>query len=267
VWGCRSVPVTGRKQVLLVPESQEIAMGETAYQEILQEQPLSKDARAAAVVERVGRRIAAVADRPDYQWEFRVLASDVPNAFCLPGGKVAFYEGILPICQNEAGVAAVMSHEIAHALARHGGERISQGLIAQAVGQVIRLGLGEKDDVERERILWAYGIVSQYGVILPYSRKHEAEADAIGLKLMARAGYDPTEAVRFWERFAAAAAGPRPPEFLSTHPSDERRAEALRRLLPEALELYAQAETQFGLGERLLADETRLAGHQRESTR
>ncbi len=249
--GCRRVPITERRQLVLVPERQEIEMGQQLYAELLQQYGLSDNEQATAVIRRVGQRIAAVTGRPDYRWEFHLLRSDVPNAFCLPGGKVAFFEGILPVCQNEAGVAVVMSHEVAHALARHGAERMSQGALVRLVGQVVQLAMREEQPLERESVELAYGVVSKYGVLLPYSRKHEAEADAIGLRLMARAGYDPSEAVRFWQRFADYNGQPQVPEFFSTHPSDQRRAERLRELLPQAQRLYAQTTPKYGLGEPL----------------
>jgi predicted Zn-dependent protease len=251
--GCRSAPVTGRRQMLLMPETQEVSMGLTSYQDIVGKEPVSTNAAYIETVERVGQRIAAVADKPDYQWEFRVIASDVQNAFCLPGGKVAIYEGILPICENEAGLAVVMSHEVAHALARHGGERMSQSLAVDGVKQAVSYATQKQDETRREILLKAYGVASEYGVILPYSRKHESEADHIGLMLMAKAGYDPSEAPRFWQRFAVAQQGNKPLEFLSTHPSDARRAGDLESLLPEAMKLYVTAPSRFGLGEGLAA--------------
>jgi predicted Zn-dependent protease len=249
--GCRSAPVTGRRQMLLLPESQELSLGLTSYQDVVAKEPASQNAQYVAMVQRVGERIAAVADKPDYAWEFRVIASDVQNAFCLPGGKVAIYEGIMPICENEAGLAVVMSHEVAHALARHGGERMSQSLAVDGVKQAVSYATQTQDETRREILLKAYGAASQYGVILPYSRKHESEADHIGLMLMARAGYDPSEAPRFWQRFATAQQGQNPMEFLSTHPSDARRASDLEALLPEAMKLYVTAPTRHGLGEGL----------------
>jgi predicted Zn-dependent protease len=250
--GCRSTPVTERRQVLLVPESQEIAMGVSAYQELLAEEVLSTNSHYTEMVNRVGQRIAAVAGRPDYAWEFRVIASDQQNAFALPGGKVAVYEGILPVCSNEAGLAVVMSHEIAHALARHGGERLSHGMVVNGAKRALDYFTKGQEAVYRERIMTAYGVASKYGVVLPYSRKQEAEADHIGLLLMAQAGYDPREAPAFWERFSRMGAGQKPPEFLSTHPSDATRAKNLRELLPKATELYAQAPVKYGFGEMLV---------------
>lgn len=251
--GCRSTPVTGRRQLLIVPETQEIAMGASAYQELLANETLSTNPKYLEMVQRVGERLAAVADRPDYDWEFRVIASDEQNAFALPGGKVAIYEGILPICENEAGLAVVMAHEIAHALARHGGERMSQAAIANGVQKGVELATREQSEANRNMMLSAYGVASKYGVLLPYSRKQESEADHIGLMLMAKAGYNPEEAPEFWERFSAAHAGQATPEFLSTHPSDDRRAGDLRQLLPKAIEYYAAAPVRYGNGDMLVA--------------
>lgn len=246
--GCKTTPVTGRRQLQLIPASKEASLGAASYQEILQDQPLSTNQAYIELVNRVGQRIAKEANRPDFEWEFKVIASPEKNAFCLPGGKVAFYEGIIPICENEAGLAVVMSHEIAHALARHGSERMSHGYVVNGVGAVVnRLTLQQEQDT-RERVMKAYGLASQYGFVLPYSRKHESEADHIGVMLMAQAGYDPQEAPRFWRRFADSNTGPKQPEFLSTHPADERRAKELEALVPEAMELYLTARHRVGLG-------------------
>lgn len=251
VWGCRSAPVTGRKQMLFMPEDSEVSMGATAYQEVVAKEKLSTNAQYVDMVNRVGQRIAAVAGKPDYQWEFKVIASPEQNAFCLPGGKVAIHEGIIPICESESGLAVVMSHEIAHALARHGGERMSQGYAVDAAKQAVSYVTQSQDQVKRDALLKAYGVASQYGVILPYSRKHESEADHIGLMLMSKAGYDPAEAPRFWQRFAQANQNAAPAEFFSTHPSDQRRSADLLALLPEAQKLYDAAPVKFGRGEML----------------
>ncbi|MCA9110306.1 MAG: M48 family metallopeptidase [Planctomycetaceae bacterium] len=247
--GCRSAPISGRRQVVAIPEAQEISMGLTAYEETLAEEPMSEDQEVIAMVNRVGKRIAAVADKPEYDWEFRVIAKDVMNAFALPGGKVAVYEGILPVCQDEAGLAVVMSHEVAHALARHGGERMTHQMGVNGVGGIIKAVSQKKaSEPTTDKIMQAYGVVSEYGVILPYSRKHESEADAIGLILMAKAGYDPSVAPEFWERFSTQN-GEKPPEWLSTHPADARRAADLRALLPEAMKYYEAASEKIGMGE------------------
>jgi len=261
LWGCRQVPVSGRRQLLLSDEAREMQLGTTAYQDILAKESESRNQQYVQMIQRVGQRIAAVAGRDDFDWEFKVIAGSTQNAFCLPGGKVAFYEGIIPVCQSEAGVAVVMSHEIAHALARHGGERMSHAR-AQSLGQQGVELLGKwafQDGYEKNReiVQAAYGLGSQYGAILPFSRKHESEADLIGIRLMARAGYDPSEAPRFWERFAAAKGnGANQPEWMSTHPSDTRRAADLRQSLPEAMSIYRAASQQHGLGERLVTVES-----------
>ena len=251
VAGCSTVPVTGRRRALAVSEAQENQLGQTAYKEILEKEPISHNERYNKIVQRVGKRIAAVADRPDFEWEFNVLESDIRNAFCLPGGKVAIYTGMLPVCQDEAGLAVVMSHEIAHAIARHGGERMTYRK-AQSLG---KNGLGllmkDQDEQKKELMLTVYSVGSEYGGILPYSRKHELEADSIGLNLMARAGYDPSVAPEFWDRFAAMKGDGGPIEFMSTHPSDSRRSVRLREQLPAAMQLYEQAPEKYALGEPL----------------
>ncbi len=250
--GCRTTPITGRRQVLIVPESREISMGLKAYEDTLSSQQFSTNKRWSEMVERVGRRIANVANRPDYQWEFRLIESPEMNAFALPGGKVAIYEGILPVCESEAGLAVVMSHEIAHALARHGGERMSQEYIVSGLGTVMNWAMQNRATaLTQQRVAKAFGIASKYGVVLPYSRKHESEADHMGMLLMAQAGYDPREAPFFWERFGRAQAGQQPIEFLSTHPADARRAAELRELLPEAIATYKRSPVKLGFGESL----------------
>ena len=249
--GCQQVPVTHRSQLLVTSMEKENEMGLTAYQEVLKSEPLTKNEKAIEMVRRVGQRIADVANQPDFKWEFNVIESETQNAFCLPGGKVAVYTGILPICENEAGLAVVMSHEVAHAIARHGGERMTyqtaQNMGKQAVGYFTQ----KQEEQKKQMILTAYGAASEYGVILPYSRKHELEADHIGILLMAKAGYDPSEAPVFWERFSGSKQGAAPMEWMSTHPADATRASALRELLPEAMQNYEGTTTKFGLGEPL----------------
>ncbi len=248
--GCRSTPITQRKQLLLIPESQENQMGVAAYDEVKKKNRLSSNAKYNAVISRVGQRLAAVSGRPDYQWEFTVIADKTQNAFCLPGGKVAFYEGIIPVCENEAGVAVVMSHEISHALARHGGERMTQQLeanVASKIAQaVFQRGLG----TNAQLAMSVYG-AAEKGVLLRYSRSQESEADAMGIRIMAQAGYDPNEAPVFWQRFGAANSGQKSIELMSTHPSDERRAADLQQLLPEAQRDYQAAPVKHGLGEQV----------------
>ncbi len=251
-FGCRTTPITQRRQLLLVPESQEIQMGVAAYEEVKAKNKISTNAKYKEVVDRVGQRLAEAAGRQDlgknFAWEFTCIAEQTQNAFCLPGGKVAFYEGILPVCQNEAGVAVVMSHEISHALARHGGERMSQELEVQGAGKILQAVVKRQAPDKEQVFMTAYNAGSKYGFVLPYSRKHESEADEMGIHIMSQAGYDPNEAPKFWERFASAKSGDAPPEFASTHPSDERRASALKALLPQALEEYQAAPTKHGVG-------------------
>lgn len=246
--GCQNVPMTGRSQLVITSETKENEMGLTAYQEVLKTEKVTQNEKWAEVVRRVGDRIAKVANRPDFKWEFNVIESDTQNAFCLPGGKVAVYTGILPVCESEAGLAVVMSHEVAHAIARHGGERMTyqtaQNLGKSAVGYVMQ----KQEEQQQKIVLTAYGAASDYGVILPYSRKHELEADEIGIMLMAKAGYDPSAAPGFWERFASSKKGEAPMEFMSTHPSDAHRASALRELLPKAMAEYEAAPEKVGLG-------------------
>jgi len=235
-----------------MPEGQEIALGSQAYHETISNEPASKNTRLSNLVNRVGQRIAAVSGRNDYQWEFRLISSPTQNAFCLPGGKVAIYEGILPVCEDEAGLAVVMSHEIAHALARHGGERMSQNLAVDGVKMMAEKLTGDYAARKKQILMEAYRVGSKYGVLLPYSRKQESEADHIGLTLMAKAGYDPAAAPSFWTRFGSLAKGQQMPEFMSTHPADQRRANDLMALMEEANVLYAQAKEKHNRGESLL---------------
>ena len=233
LYACQKAPVTGRQQLILVSASEENQMGVTAYQQVLREERVSTDQRTNALVMKVGQRIAAVADRPDFDWEFRVIDKNVANAFALPGGKVAVYTGILPYTQTEDGLAVVMGHEVAHALARHGAERMSQTLLTQVGLTAIQVGLRTSDPAIMQGIGLAYGV----GVELPFNRQQESEADHIGLILMAKAGYDPRAAMPFWQRMAAGQ-GQGSPEFLSTHPSGETRLKQLQEWMPEALRYY-----------------------------
>jgi len=230
---CQTVQQTGRSQFIVVSEAQERQLGEDAYKETLSKQPLSGRSDWQAQLRRVGQRIAAVTEKPDYKWEFNVLQGKEANAFALPGGKVAFWEGIMPIAQDDNGIAVIMGHEVAHALARHGAERMSQAVGAQAIGQVLSVGVGKVSPAMREDVLKAYGLGATVGVLLPWGRTQESEADRIGLTLMAKAGYDPAAAVTFWERMSKVA-GDKPPEFLSTHPSDTTRISQIKEWLPEA---------------------------------
>jgi predicted Zn-dependent protease len=240
---CETVPYTERQQLVLISEDQEIALGAKAYEQILDESKLSDDDAANRMVRRIGSRIAAVADKNDYEWEFRVIQDDkTANAFALPGGKVAVYTGLLPITQDEAGLAVVMGHEIAHALARHGAERMSQTELANLVGAGLLEMVNAGDPRTVELVRAAYGATAQIGFLLPYGRAQESEADRIGLILMAKAGYDPRRAVEFWRRMAQQSKGS-PPEFLSTHPNDERRIAQIEQWMPEAMKYYERSRS------------------------
>jgi predicted Zn-dependent protease len=251
VIGCQKVPITGRTQFSLVPESELLQMSFSQYDELIKDSKLSTDQRQVNMVRNVGKRIATSADlfmaennmtqqRKSYRWDFNLIQEDSTiNAFCMPGGKVAFYTGIMPICKDETGVAVVMGHEVAHALANHGGERLSQGLAEQLGGLALQAALQNKSEQTQMLALAAFGVGAQIGILLPYSRLHESEADRIGLILMARAGYDPNAAVTFWQRMADTG-GARPPEFLSTHPASDTRIENIKQHLPEAMRYYTK---------------------------
>jgi len=241
---CATVPETGRSQLILVSREQSMQLGLTEFDKLKKDTPISRDKEATAMVERVGRRIAEVAPLPGAKWEFVLFDKpDVANAFCLPGGKVGVYSGILKITEDDAGLAAVIAHEVGHAVARHGAERVSEGLLVQLGGSVLEQALQSKPAETQSLVLGAYGIGSKLGVTLPHSRQQELEADHLGLLYMARAGYDPREALAFWKRFAAynKKNGQAPPEFLSTHPLDARRIKQIEKLLPKAEAEYRKA--------------------------
>jgi predicted Zn-dependent protease len=226
--------------------AEEAKLGMSAFQQKKAQTPISRDAAKNAQLRSVGQRIARVAPLPNARWEFVLFdVPNEPNAFALPGGKVGVYTGILPIAKNDAGLATIIGHEVAHAAARHGAERMSQGVAVQLGGAVLSAALGAAGygGVTGDLAMQAYGVGTQVGVLLPYSRTQELEADRIGLIYMARAGYDPREAIAFWQRFEAynAGKGGRQPEFLSTHPLDSSRIEALGQHLPKALTEYRRA--------------------------
>ena len=237
VAACAQAPVTGRSQLILLPESQDADMGLQAYQQIKQQEKISGDAALNQRLQTVGRRIAAVSGHPDWDWQFTLFDNPEPNAFALPGGKVGVYTGLFKVAQNDAQLAAVIGHEVGHAIARHGAERMSQGILAQLGGVAVGVATGSQAYVD------LYTQAATLGVILPYSRGQESEADHIGLILMAKAGYDPREAIKLWQNFEALG-GQRPPEFLSTHPAEGTRIERLQKLMPEALEIYRASQQQ-----------------------
>jgi predicted Zn-dependent protease len=247
---CRTVPISGRKQLSLLPESMLVEMSLTSYGEFLDTNTLSSNQTQTALVKRVGERIAVSVEEylkenglesriSDFKWEFNLVEDETPNAWCMPGGKVVFYTGILPYTQSEGGLAVVMGHEIAHAVARHGNERMSQSLLVQTGGLALAAALDEKPDETKQLFYAAYGVGTTLGVMLPYSRSHETEADKLGMIFMAMAGYDPNEAVAFWQRMEQAG-GASVPEFLSTHPNSSSRIRELKRFIPEAMKYYKQ---------------------------
>lgn len=244
VTGCQTVSETGRRQIVLVSASQEMQLGLSSFEQTKKDVPASRDAAANAMLQKAGAKIAAVAkDRlPDAQWEFVLFESADANAFCLPGGKVGVYTGILKVTKDEAGLATVLGHEIAHATAHHGAERMSQQMMAQGLGSLVSAGVNSYNSNYTAMAMQAYGATAKVGVELPHSRAQENEADEIGLYYMAKAGYDPEAAVAFWERFAAfgAAQGGSSAwytKFLSTHPVDAERIAHLKTLLPKAREM------------------------------
>lgn len=246
---CSRVEGTNRQQLLLTSAAQENQMGVQAYADVKKEEKPCTDPETVAFVERVARRVAAMAPDRGFTYEFVVLESDTPNAFCLPGGKVAVYTGILPYCANEAGLATVLGHEIGHAIARHGGERMSQGMVQQVGGVALSTVLQAKgiEPTTATLAMAAYGAGSQYLGVLPFSRKHESEADYLGLIYMSKAGYDPKESVTFWQRFGALGSGG--PSWLATHPASADRAKALDEQMPMAEKLYAASAAKYGAGE------------------
>jgi predicted Zn-dependent protease len=228
--GCAKTPVTNRSQLILLSNQEEIAMGLSEAEKIKTSSKLSSDRQLVAKIRQIGTKLAKVSGRDDYRWEFNVIESEQVNAFCLPGGKVFFYTGILKMMDNDDQIAAVMGHEIAHALARHGAERMSMQMLSQAGGQILGAVL-EVPQQYRGLYEQAYGIGTNVAIMLPYSRSHEHEADQIGVYLMWKAGYDPHEAVVFWEKMKAASKGKSAPEFLSTHPSDQSRIDAINTFI------------------------------------
>ncbi|MBA4150630.1 MAG: M48 family metallopeptidase [Verrucomicrobia bacterium] len=236
--GCATVGETGRRQLMLVSPEQEMQLGLTSFEQMKQELKVSRDPQVNAMLQRVGQRIAAVAELPNAQWEFVAFESNEPNAFCLPGGKVGIYTGILPITQTEEGLATVIGHEVAHAAAHHGAERMSEAMALGLGGQLVGAAAGTFVPEYQQMAGLVYGAGATLGRALPHSRRQELEADKIGLFYMARAGYNPEAAIGFWERFATAAAGGGTPWFLRTHPVDSTRIAQLRELMPEAKAQY-----------------------------
>ncbi|MDZ7622835.1 MAG: M48 family metallopeptidase [Ignavibacteriaceae bacterium] len=246
---CSTVPITGRSQLHLISSADLNALSFQQYSEFLQQNKLSTDAQSTDMVKTVGSNIKSAVEiyfaqhnlskeLSGYAWEFNLIESPEANAWCMPGGKVVVYSGILPITQNQTGLAVVMGHEIAHAIAQHGAERMSQGLMQQLGGVALSVALQNEPQTTQNIFMTAYGLGSTVGVILPFSRTQESEADRLGLIFMAMAGYNPNAALDFWTRMSQSKTGGSPPEFLSTHPSDQTRIANLKKYMPEAMEYY-----------------------------
>ncbi len=246
---CATVPVTERRQLQLISRSELLEMSFSQYDEFLAESSVITGTPEAEMVSRVGRRIADAVEAHmreigredevrDYAWEFSLIDDESVNAFAMPGGKIAIFSGILPVARDETGLAVVMGHEVAHTVAGHGSERMSQVLLTQLGGMALSTAIREEPETARNLWLAAYGLGAQVGVLLPYSRLHESEADRLGMIFMAMAGYDPREAADFWQRMADAREGAEPPEFVATHPPDDRRISDLEDALPEAMQHY-----------------------------
>jgi len=236
-------PETGRSVRVAMSAEQEQALGLQSYREVLSESEIVTSGPEREQVERVARRLAAAVGNAGegFDWQVAVIRSPQKNAFCLPGGKIAVYTGILPIAQDDAGLAAVMGHEMSHAIARHGSQRLLRTSLAQTVMAGAQFSFSDMDWNQRRMVLAALGAGAQYGVLLPFSRQQETEADEMGVMYMARAGFDPAAAIGLWERMEGASGGGQPPEFASTHPSNETRIAHLRELLPRARAEYAKA--------------------------
>lgn len=245
---CSTVPLTGRRQLSLVSSGELMQMANSQYKQFLDESKVVRGSAEANRVKNIGTKLARAVETymnengyaeniEGFEWEFNLVNSEQVNAFCMPGGKVAVYTGILPVCKTDAGLATVMGHEIAHAIAHHGGERMSQSLAAQGVQIAANVALSDKDPKVLNTFNSLYGVGANVGYLLPNSRRQESEADRLGLIFMAMAGYDPAEATGFWQRMSAGA-GQKPPELLSTHPSDERRIRDIQAHVPEAMKYY-----------------------------
>jgi len=247
IYACTTTPVSNRSTLILIPKSQEVLLGKQSYNQILKKEKKSEDTQLNQIVQRVGQRIISVSDMPTLEWEITLIESDQKNAFALPGGKIAIYTGILSVAKNEAGLATVMSHEIAHVIARHGAQRMTRQMLLQ--GAMIGAGLSMKNSKQKNIVLSALGVGVLYGFTLPFSRLHESEADQIGLIYMAKAGYDPNEAINFWQRFSQIKGGKGPPEWASTHPADVTRMQGLRSYLSRAKYDYQNVKVKHGLGQ------------------
>ncbi|MEQ9366438.1 MAG: M48 family metallopeptidase [Leptospirales bacterium] len=233
----QSVPLTGRSQIVDLSREEETALGVQSYREILSESEVVQSGPAVEQIRRIGRRLAKVSEDPGFRWEFNLIRSNQANAFALPGGKVAIFSGILPVAANEDGLAVIMGHEIAHAIARHGAERMAHQELTQMAGVAADLGMSDMSLTQRRTVMGVLGAGARYGIMLPFSRDHESEADYMGLIFVARACYDPREAPKVWERMGKLSGGGTPSEFMSTHPSSATRIRQFHQWMDEALRI------------------------------
>jgi len=249
---CSRVLISNRRQLNLIPSSSMLQMSFDQYGQFLEENVISADVQKTEMVKRVGKNIQKAVEQyfvdigmqdelQNYAWEFNLVESNEVNAWCMPGGKVVFYTGILPLTKDENGLAVVMGHEIAHSIAEHGNERMSQGLMAQLGGVALAVAVSEQPEQTQQLWMTAFGAGAQLGVLLPFSRLQESEADHLGLIFMSMAGYNPNHAVSFWRRMSEMKGGQAPPEFISTHPSDKKRIAQIEKLIPDALKYYNTA--------------------------
>ncbi|MCS4432923.1 M48 family metallopeptidase [Aquiflexum gelatinilyticum] len=252
VYSCAQVPMSGRSQLALVDNAELLPMAFVEYDKVLKEGKVITNTADGQMVVKVGKRIASAVEKymkangfenelQGFQWEFNLIQEAIVNAWCMPGGKVAFYTGIIPVCQDEAGIAVVMGHEVAHAIANHGRERMSNGMLMNGLLGTAQAAMGQNPTLTQNLMLQAFGVGGELGM-LSFSRKHELEADQLGLNFMALAGYDPRVAPAFWERMEKAGSGEAPPEFLSTHPGPKKRIDELNKQMSVALEYYEQSK-------------------------
>jgi predicted Zn-dependent protease len=249
---CSTVPVTGRQQLSLISSSEMLSISNREYDDFLKaNKVVAAGDNRTVMMKHVGRKIQSAVEQyfrqnslslSGYSWEFNLVDDKEANAWCMPGGRVVVYTGMLPLTRNEVGLAVVMGHEIAHAVAEHGDERMSQGLLAQLGGAALSQALAEKPQETQQLWMTVFGVGVEYGALLPFSRVQESEADHLGLIFMAMAGYDPNQALTFWQHMAQQNKGQAPPEFMSTHPSDESRIATIREELPEALRYYKKSK-------------------------
>jgi predicted Zn-dependent protease len=249
VMSCTSNKITGRKQMSIISNAQLISLAETEYAAVLEKSKVITNTKASSAVNAIGKRIVEAVNKyyasqglqnllKGYTWEYNLIESKDANAWCLPGGKIAVYSGLLPITENDNALAIIIGHEVAHALAEHGKERVNQQIINAGGALTLQVLIANESPANQAMFMQAFGVVTEYGVVLPFSRKQELEADKLGLKFSAMAGYNPAMAISLWQRMGAIGKGAQPPEFASTHPSEETRINELKKILPEVITIY-----------------------------